>query len=161
MSEFEKSLGDKNRFKAYETAAAAIAAYPKRLSSGEEARKSAYEAFWKLLSKDLNGVGEKIAKKVDEILKTGTLKKVAKYQADPKISAIHLLCSVSGVGPAAAKYVQLIFVKDWDIFKRTYESFFRIFVYLFRKWVESGITTLEQLKKEKLNNHQKVRDYLY
>lgn len=51
----------------------------------------------------MNGIGVKIAKKIQEILDTGTLAKLDKMLANPDIQAINLLCRVSGVGPKAAE----------------------------------------------------------
>ena len=49
------------------------------------------------------GVGDKIAKKIDEILETGKLRKLENIRADDKSTAINLLTRVSGIGPAKAK----------------------------------------------------------
>lgn len=43
-------------------------------------------------------LGKKISKKIDEILETGSLQKLEKMKADPKIQAVNQLCKVSGVG---------------------------------------------------------------
>jgi DNA polymerase beta len=53
------------KYNAYRNAAIALAAHPTRVQSGEEARK-------------LNGVGDKISKKIDEFLQTGKLQKLEK-----------------------------------------------------------------------------------
>ncbi|CAG8683147.1 23942_t:CDS:2 [Dentiscutata erythropus] len=55
----EKKAGDIYRERAYHTAIKSISIYPKRITSGEEARK-------------LKGVGYSISAKIDEILNTGT-----------------------------------------------------------------------------------------
>lgn len=53
---------------------------------------------------ELDGIGVKIAKKIQEILDTGKLNKLEKLLANPDIVAVNLLCRVSGVGPQAAQY---------------------------------------------------------
>ena len=56
---------------AYSTAVGSLSSHPERIKDGATAKK-------------LDGVGEKIAKKVQEILDTGKLRKLDKYLADPK-----------------------------------------------------------------------------
>ncbi len=45
-----------------------------------------------------NGVGEKIAKKIDEILDTGRLGKLEKIRSSESGQAINFLTEVSGIG---------------------------------------------------------------
>ncbi|XP_072051179.1 DNA polymerase beta-like [Amphiura filiformis] len=80
-------------------------------------------------AKKLDGVGVQIAKKIDEFLATGKLQKLEKIRGDDTSTAINLLTRVTGIGPAAA-----------------------------RKFVEDGIMTIDDLKKneDKLNHHQKI-----
>eukprot|EP01113_Clastostelium_recurvatum_P048990 TRINITY_DN9008_c0_g1_i1.p1 TRINITY_DN9008_c0_g1~~TRINITY_DN9008_c0_g1_i1.p1 ORF type:complete len:458 (-),score=105.39 TRINITY_DN9008_c0_g1_i1:51-1424(-) len=66
---------------------------------------------------ELPGIGKKIGKKIQEILDTGQLQRVQKDREEPRTKAINLLTRVAGVGPVAA-----------------------------RKFVDDGITTIEQLK---------------
>ncbi|XP_026176999.1 DNA polymerase beta isoform X2 [Mastacembelus armatus] len=96
--------------------ASTIAKYPHKIRSGEEAKK-------------LDGVGAKIAEKIDEFLQTGKLRKLEKIRNDDTSSSINLLTRVTGIGPAAA-----------------------------RKFFEEGVKTLEDLKKieHKLNHHQQI-----
>lgn len=77
----------------------------------------------------LSGIGAAIGKKIDEFLKTGKLEKLEKIRSDDTNVSINFLTRVSGIGPAAAK-----------------------------KFVDDGITTLDDLKKNesKLNHHQKI-----
>uniref|UniRef100_A0A3Q1JH75 DNA polymerase n=1 Tax=Anabas testudineus TaxID=64144 RepID=A0A3Q1JH75_ANATE len=97
-------------------AASTIAKYPNKIKSGEEAKK-------------LDGVGAKIAEKIDEFLQTGKLRKLEKIRNDDTSSSINFLTRVTGIGPAAA-----------------------------RKFFEEGVKTLEDLKKieHKLNHHQQI-----
>ncbi|PWA19653.1 hypothetical protein CCH79_00007018, partial [Gambusia affinis] len=76
-----------------------------------------------------DGVGAKIAEKIDEFLQTGKLRKLEKIRNDDTSSSINFLTRVTGIGPAAA-----------------------------RKFVEEGVKTLDDLKKveHKLNHHQKI-----
>ncbi|KAL6052498.1 DNA polymerase [Balamuthia mandrillaris] len=117
LSQLEKSKGQIHRSLAYAKAAKALANHPKPITSGKEAQ-------------ELEGIGAKIAKKIDEILASGKLSKLEAYNADPTLQALHLVQSVSGIGPAAA-----------------------------RKLVtEHGVRTLEDLEnmKDHLNHHQKI-----
>ncbi|NWX68869.1 DPOLB polymerase, partial [Alca torda] len=76
-----------------------------------------------------DGVGAKIAEKIDEFLSTGKLRKLEKIRQDDTSASINLLTRVTGIGPAAA-----------------------------RKFVEEGIKTLEDLRKNehKLTHHQRI-----
>lgn len=55
------------KYNAYRKAAASLAAHATRIKSGKEASK-------------LEGVGQKIAQKIDEFLETGKLAKLEKVQ---------------------------------------------------------------------------------
>lgn len=132
LAEHEKNVTrDIHRYNAYRKAAVVLADYPTRIKSGDEAKK-------------LKGVGDKIAKKIDEYLATGKLKKLEnvnylpnsmkhfdinkfQIQSDSKNVAINLLTRVSGIGPAKAANL-----------------------------VSKGITSLEDLKKNlnELTHHQ-------
>ncbi|XP_036383016.1 DNA polymerase beta [Megalops cyprinoides] len=105
-----------HKYNAYRKAASVIAKYPDKIKSGAEAKK-------------LDGVGAKIAEKIDEFLTTGKLRKLEKIRNDDTSSSINFLTRVTGIGPAAA-----------------------------RKFVEEGVKTLEDLKKveHKLNHHQQI-----
>lgn len=78
---------------------------------------------------ELKGIGKAIGKKIDEFLGTGKLQKLEKIHSDETNVQISFLTRVTGIGPAAAK-----------------------------KFLEQGITTLEDLKKNetKLTHHQKI-----
>ncbi|KAG5840271.1 DNA polymerase beta [Anguilla anguilla] len=105
-----------HKYNAYRKAASVIAKYPEKIKSGTEAKK-------------LDGVGAKIAEKIDEFLSTGKLRKLEKIRNDDTSSSINFLTRVTGIGPAAA-----------------------------RKFVEDGVKTLEDLQKieHKLNHHQQI-----
>ncbi|XP_072490739.1 DNA polymerase beta [Notamacropus eugenii] len=105
-----------HKYNAYRKAASVIAKYPSKIKSGAEAKK-------------LDGVGAKIAEKIDEFLTTGKLRKLEKIREDDTSSSINFLTRVSGIGPSAA-----------------------------RKLVDEGIKTLEDLRKNehKLNHHQRI-----
>ncbi|XP_044861238.1 DNA polymerase beta isoform X1 [Mauremys mutica] len=100
----------------FRKAASVISKYPSKIKSGAEAKK-------------LEGVGAKIAEKIDEFLSTGKLRKLEKIRQDDTSSSINFLTRVTGIGPSAA-----------------------------RKFVDEGIKTLEDLKKNehKLNHHQRI-----
>jgi DNA polymerase/3'-5' exonuclease PolX len=71
VGENERAAGRQVKYKVYVKAVNSIAAYPTRITSGAEARK-------------LDGIGEKIAAKIDEILQTGELQKLEQAKKDPK-----------------------------------------------------------------------------
>lgn len=115
LAEFEKNVSRNiHKYNAYRKAASVLAAHPKRIESGNEAKK-------------LNGIGEKISKKIDEFLQTGKLRKLENIHEDEDAQAINLLTRVSGIGPVKAAEL-----------------------------VKSGIKTIEDLNnnKNKLNHHQ-------
>lgn len=105
-----------HKYNAYRKAASVIAKYPEKIKSGTEAKK-------------LDGVGAKIAEKIDEFLQTGKLRKLEKIRNDDTSSSINFLTRVTGIGPAAA-----------------------------RKFFDEGVKTLEDLKniEHKLNHHQQI-----
>ncbi|XP_026570956.1 DNA polymerase beta isoform X2 [Pseudonaja textilis] len=117
LANYEKNVNRAiHKYNAYRKAASVISKYPNKIKSGSEAKK-------------LDGVGTKIAEKIDEFLSTGKLRKIEKIRQDDTSSSINLLTRVSGIGPAAA-----------------------------RKLVDEGIKTLEDLRKNenKLNHHQRI-----
>lgn len=117
LAEYEKNVNRNiHKYNAYRTAASSLSQHPEKIKSGKEASK-------------LKGVGQKIADKLDEFIKTGKLEKLEKIRADDTTVAINLLARVSGIGPAAAQ-----------------------------KLVKEGITSIEDLRKnvDKLNHHQKL-----
>uniref|UniRef100_A0AAY4E272 DNA polymerase n=1 Tax=Denticeps clupeoides TaxID=299321 RepID=A0AAY4E272_9TELE len=117
LANYEKNVNRAiHKYNAYRKAAAVIGKYPQKIKSGTEAKK-------------LDGVGAKIAEKIDEFLTTGKLRKLEKIRNDDTSSSINFLTRVTGIGPAAA-----------------------------RKFFEEGVKTLEDLKKveHKLNHHQKI-----
>lgn len=64
LANYEKNVNRNiHKHNAYRKAANSIAAYGKRITSAEEARK-------------LEGVGKKIAEKIDEFIRTGKLRKL-------------------------------------------------------------------------------------
>lgn len=117
LANYERNVS-KNIYKynAYRKAAGTLSGLPERVQSGGEAKK-------------LPGIGEKIAKKIDEFLNTGKLQKLENINKDESNVAINLLTRISGIGPAKAKEL-----------------------------VDAGIKTLEDLKnhQDKLNHHQKI-----
>ncbi|CAK9831774.1 DNA polymerase beta [Anthophora retusa] len=117
LANYERNVS-KNIYKynAYRKAAGTLGNLSERVKSGAEAKK-------------LPGIGEKIAKKIDEFLSTGKLQKLEDINKDESNIAIKLLTRVSGIGPAKAKEL-----------------------------VDAGIKTLDDLRKhqDKLNHHQKI-----
>ncbi|XP_045494590.1 DNA polymerase beta-like [Colias croceus] len=117
LAEYEKNVSRNiHKYNTYRKAASVLATHEKRIQSGDEAKK-------------LNGIGEKIAKKIDEFLHTGKLKKLENIHNDENAQAISLLTRVSGIGPVKAAEL-----------------------------VRSGIKTIEDLQKQKdkLTHHQLI-----
>ncbi|XP_038641146.1 DNA polymerase beta [Scyliorhinus canicula] len=117
LANFERNVNRAmHKYNAYRKAASVIAKYPTKIKSGAEAKK-------------LDGVGDRIAKKIDEFLATGKLQKLEKIRHDDTSSSINFLTRVTGIGPAAA-----------------------------RKFVEEGIKTLDDLRENEhiLNYHQRI-----
>lgn len=86
----EKNAGQLVKFNAYLKAVNSLKQHPTVIESGAQAQK-------------LDGVGKKIAAKIDEIIATGALRKLEEAKADPKQQALNTLTSVHGVGPVTAK----------------------------------------------------------
>ncbi|XP_046962599.1 DNA polymerase beta-like [Vanessa cardui] len=117
LADYEKNVSRNiHKFNAYKKAASVLASHSKRIQSGDEARK-------------LNGIGEKISKKIDEFLNTGKLKKLDDIHKDENAQIISLLTRVSGIGP----------VKAADL-------------------LNMGIKSIEDLRnnQDKLNHHQLI-----
>uniref|UniRef100_A0A4W3JDG5 DNA polymerase n=1 Tax=Callorhinchus milii TaxID=7868 RepID=A0A4W3JDG5_CALMI len=74
-----------HKYNVYRKAASVIAKYPTKIKSGAEAKK-------------LEGIGDKIAKKIDEFLATGKLQKLEKIRQDDVSSSINFLTRVTGIG---------------------------------------------------------------
>ncbi|KAG5834078.1 hypothetical protein ANANG_G00257450 [Anguilla anguilla] len=105
LANFEKNVNRAiHKYNAYRKAASVIAKYPQKIKSGTEAKK-------------LDGVGAKIAEKIDEFLATGKLRKLERIRNDDTSTSINFLTRVTGIGPAAA-----------------------------RKFVEDGVKTLDGMK---------------
>uniref|UniRef100_A0AAY4E267 DNA polymerase n=1 Tax=Denticeps clupeoides TaxID=299321 RepID=A0AAY4E267_9TELE len=91
LANYEKNVNRAiHKYNAYRKAAAVIGKYPQKIKSGTEAKK-------------LDGVGAKIAEKIDEFLTTGKLRKLEKIRNDDTSSSINFLTRVTGIGPAAAR----------------------------------------------------------
>ncbi|CAK8681375.1 DNA polymerase beta-like [Clavelina lepadiformis] len=117
LSDYEKNVNRAiHKSTAYRKAASAIAKYDKKITSGKEA-------------KQLEGVGVKIAAKIDEFLSTGKLAKLEKVRHDETSLVINLFTRVTGIGPVAA-----------------------------RKLYDDGFRTLDDLRKNinKLTHHQQI-----
>uniref|UniRef100_A0A4W3IS89 DNA polymerase n=1 Tax=Callorhinchus milii TaxID=7868 RepID=A0A4W3IS89_CALMI len=86
LANFEKNVNRAmHKYNVYRKAASVIAKYPTKIKSGAEAKK-------------LEGIGDKIAKKIDEFLATGKLQKLEKIRQDDVSSSINFLTRVTGIG---------------------------------------------------------------
>uniref|UniRef100_K1QPA4 DNA polymerase n=1 Tax=Magallana gigas TaxID=29159 RepID=K1QPA4_MAGGI len=152
LANYEKNVNRQmHKYNAYRKAVGVLAKHPTRVKSGAEAKKLArtrlvISYFFKIIfaprstsqvlslaglipSVPGDGIGDKIAKKIDEYIDTGSLRKLEKIRADDTSVAINELTKVTGIGPAAAQ-----------------------------KLVQEGITSIEELRKhpDKLNHHQQI-----
>ncbi|CAH1405728.1 unnamed protein product [Nezara viridula] len=100
LANYEKNVNRNiHKHNAYRKAANTIAAYGKRITSGEEARK-------------LEGVGKKIAEKIDEFIHTGKLRKLENIKHDDTAIAVESLTRVTGIGPAKAQELFKLGIKS-------------------------------------------------
>merc|ERR1719281_1234983 len=86
MSIIHKIKGDRIRMLAYAKASQALRVHPERITSGKQATS-------------INGIGAKMAKRLDEILDTGELAELIALKRDPDVMAVRELTSVFGIGP--------------------------------------------------------------
>jgi len=116
LGDFEHTIGNQAKTKAYRKAVTALRMHPSEIKGGNEAMK-------------IDGIGKKIAKKIDEILATGKLNKLEKFKNDEKLAAAHLISKITGIGPAAAKQL-----------------------------IDKGVRTLDDLRKRsnELTHHQQI-----
>ncbi|KAN0047825.1 hypothetical protein ACTA71_002212 [Dictyostelium dimigraforme] len=116
LSIFEKNKGLTHKYSAYRKAVQSIRAHPKEITSGIEAQK-------------LDGVGKKIAKKIQEIIDTGELKKLNNQLKDETLTSIGEISKISGIGPKAAQ-----------------------------KFFDEGIKSIKDLEKikDRLTHHQQM-----
>uniref|UniRef100_A0A8C7HGA3 DNA polymerase n=1 Tax=Oncorhynchus kisutch TaxID=8019 RepID=A0A8C7HGA3_ONCKI len=80
-----------HKYNAYRKAASVISKYPQKIKNGEEAKK-------------LDGVGKEIAKKIDEFLQTGTLKKLE------KVSPVTSLSPVTTIQNAQMTFLKMMII---------------------------------------------------
>merc|ERR1712126_755193 len=91
LANWEKNVNrNQHKSNAYRKAAQVLSNLDHRITSGKEA-------------KALQGIGEKIALKIDEIIETGKLKKLDTIRNDDETVAVNELTRVAGIGPAKAK----------------------------------------------------------
>lgn len=117
LAEYEKNVSRNiHKHNSYRKAASVLASHYKRIDSGDEAKK-------------LNGIGDKISKKIDEFIQTGKLRKLDNIHQDETAQCIGLLTRVSGIGPVKAA-----------------------------EFVKMGIKTIQDLRSNKiiLNHHQNI-----
>ncbi|KAI9101829.1 hypothetical protein DFS34DRAFT_683936 [Phlyctochytrium arcticum] len=85
----EKNRGNPMKALAYTKSVTIISRYPKPLESGKEAQQ-------------LKGVGVKLARRIQEIIDTGTCTDLEESKNDERLQAINTLTLVSGIGTQAA-----------------------------------------------------------
>ena len=110
---YEKDPNKKWNLKALKNAIYEISKYDKEIVSGTQ------------LKNEINGIGEKIALRIDEIISNGFLKEISEYEnnnIDYNIDYKNPFIDITGVGDVRAK-----------------------------KWLETGIKNIDELK-EAINN---------
>jgi len=91
IAAYEKNVNrNSHKYNAYRKAAEILSKLDHRIQSGAEAQQ-------------LSGVGASIARKLDEIIQTGKLKKLDLIRDDDESVAVNQLTRVSGIGPVKAK----------------------------------------------------------
>lgn len=90
MELHEAKMGDEDRWRAfsYNKSIRALRNYPKRLNSYAEAR-------------NIRGVGERTARKIEEILETGELRRI-RYERTDEVKSTRLFQGIYGVGRSTA-----------------------------------------------------------
>jgi len=107
---YEKDPSKKWNLKALKNAIYEISKYEKEIISGTQ------------LKNDINGIGDKIAIRIDEIINTGFLKEIGEYENNIGNEYKNPFIDITGVGEVRAK-----------------------------KWLEEGIKNIDELK-EAINN---------
>ena len=98
--------GDNIRASSYKKAAAAVREHSVPITSGRQAKK------------DVKGIGEKIALKIDELLATGGLEKLERERENEQNNALKQLQRVSGIGFAKAQDLVKNGVTDLDALRQ-------------------------------------------
>lgn len=109
--------GQGHRANAYIKAITGIRKYPKQIQSGAEARA-------------IPGIGESLASKIDEIIRTGTVAELGPSRPQEDVErerVLNLFMTISGVGPATAA-----------------------------KWYEAGYRTLEEIPASAATREQRI-----
>jgi apurinic endonuclease APN1 len=120
LEQYHKAIGKYYEASAYEKAYNTIRRYKNEITSGKSVEH-------------LEGIGEGISRKIDEIITTGKLKLLIEMENDPVYKSLIELQTVDGIGPVLAKEL-----------------------------VEKGIRNIEELRKMhsegkiKLNHQQQV-----
>lgn len=125
LEEYHKAIGKIYEGSAYEKAYNTLKRYTGKITSGKTVEH-------------LEGIGEGISRKIDEIITTGKLKLLVEMESDPVYKSLIELQTVDGIGPVFAKAL-----------------------------VEKGIRNIDDLKKQvseeriKLNHQQEVGLHYY
>ncbi len=110
-----QNSSDRFRIVAYERAAQTIENYPDEMS--EVYKKGGIKAL-----NDVPGVGESIAEKIEELIKTGKLKYLDEIKKDVPISEVEFL-QIPGIGPKTAiKIAKELKAKSIDDLERKLKS---------------------------------------
>lgn len=110
MGQYNRAMGIEVKFVVYKNIVSLLRYLPRITSSNE--------------LKEYEGIGDKLLKKTDEILKTGNLKELVDFEKDKQLSSIVELQNVMGFGPKKAReYVIDNGVNTVDDLKRRKEEF--------------------------------------
>jgi len=106
---FSETEGDKNRHFAYRKAIASIRSFDKEIKNVEDVDH-------------LPGIGEKIKDKINEIIRTGALRKTKIIGNDQRLRTIELLKGIWGVGQEMALRLYSLGCNSVEDVKLEYES---------------------------------------
>ena len=107
-TEYKKDTTLKFKYNALQKAIYYISQYPHPIISGSYAKK------------DISNIGEGIAKRIDEILNTGSLQELTQYQTNinPELIAINELKRITGIGDTRAKSLVKEGITNIEEYKR-------------------------------------------
>lgn len=93
LADYEKNVSRQmHKYNAYRKAAGVIKGLDDKIESGKDAQK-------------LEGVGKKMALKIDEFLQTGKLRKLEDIRTDDTSVAIQKLATVTGIGKGGLQHL--------------------------------------------------------
>lgn len=90
MRQHYQNIKDEWRAQGYRKAISTLKSQTEKITTAKQAKK-------------LPGIGDRISKKIEEIVKTGHLQRLEEAERDPAAKVIEMLLKIHGVGPKIAK----------------------------------------------------------